>query len=385
MRIIYYTQPFFSDCDFPLIRELQKRNLKLRVYIPLQECHIHSGIIEVSKLKKHIGIYKASQYEDFKIFDGLLDLKNIYIINLPNNRSHISDRIIWIAVFLHMLLFRPQVFHFNWHFSGRQRWLLKLPVRKCMTVHDPVSHSSVTNENEEKQRIEAFLSSDRFLLLSDALKKEFSEKYNIIGTRIDLTHLGEYSFLRYIDASSSKYPYPYVLFFGQIQSHKGIEYLCQAMTQVHRVYPNIHLIIAGRGDLYFDFSEYANLSYINLINDFISARQLSALLKNALFAVCPYKDATQSGVVQTAFSCDTPLIVTNVGNMMKVVHHEETGLVVPPCDVNSLGEAMIELIGKPEKLNRFKVNIKEQWRPSMGWYSIADDYICTYRRLLNER
>ena len=71
--------------------------------------------------------------------------------------------------------------------------------------------------------------------------------------------------------------------------------------------------------------------------------------------------------------------------LIQLVNHVRNYRLVPPCYVNSLGEAMIELIGKPEKLNRFKVNIKEQWRPSMGWYSIADDYICTYRRLLNER
>ena len=385
MRIIYYTQPFFSDCDFPLIRELQKRNLKFRVYIPLQECFKRSGIIDVSKLKKHIGIYKASQYEDFKVFDGFIDLDNIYIINMPENRKRIFDRILWVYVFFHMLFFMPHIFHFNWFLSGRQRWLLRLPVKKCMTVHDPISHSCIVDENEEKLRRHAFRLSDRFILLSDVLKKEFSQKYQIMEERIDLTHLGEYSFLRYINASTSEFPKPYVLFFGQIQSHKGIEYLCQAMTQVHKLFPDVHLVIAGRGELYFDFSKYAELSYIHLKNEYISTSQLATLLQNALFAVCPYKDATQSGVVQTAFSCDTPLIVTNVGNMMKVVQHEETGLVIPPCDVDSLRDAIIELIEKPEKLVFYRKNIKEKWRPAMNWQSIADDHVNIYRRLIDER
>lgn len=381
MRVIYYTQAFFSDCDFPLIRELQKKmGDSVRVYIPIQTFRRRSGIIDIKKLKKNVGIYKASKYAEFAIYRDYVDLNRIYIINLPDERRRIQDVFIWLYAFIHMMLFRPQIFHFNWQLEGRERWLYKLPAVKYMTVHDPISHSSVKSDREEISRLLAFSYVNRFVLLSDVLKKEFSQNYGISESKIDISRMGEFSHLRIIDKSSSNYDYQYILFFGQILSYKGLEYLCEAMTRVHTVLPNLHLIIAGRGKIYFDYSKYEKLSYFHLLNDFIPIVELAQLLQNALFAVCPYKDATQSGVVQTAFSCETPMIVTNVGALPKAVINGETGMVIPPCDVDALGKAITDLASNPSKLELFKNNIIKKWRPSMEWSSIAKKYIESYNK-----
>ena len=383
MRIIYYTQAFFSDCDFPLIRELQSRGLDFRVYIPMQGYRKRSGIIDIKQLKRKIGIYKASTYEDMAIYKDFVDLDRIFFINLPDNRGGKRDRLIWLMVFLHMFLFRPNIFHFTWPLSGRERWLYRLPVRKFMTVHDPISHSNVRdNQWEEEGRITAFNHSSRFVLLSNVLKDAFCQKYQISKDKIDIARLGEYSILRFIKPSKLELRKPYILFFGQIASHKGIEYLCEAMTMVHDICPELNLVIAGNGKMYFDFSKYKELDYIYLKNEFISVPDLVGLLQNALFSVCPYKDATQSGVVQTSFTCNTPMVVTNVGALPDAVRHGVTGLVVPSCDVESLRDAILELALHPEKLLEMKKNIEKLWHPSMEWGPIADLYMQSYRKII---
>lgn len=381
MRLIYYTQAFFSDCDFPIIRELQQiMKNSFRVYIPIQTFRRRSGIIDLKKLKKHVGIYKASKYPELAIYSNYVDLNRIYIVNLPDERRRIQDIFIWLYTFAHMILFRPQIFHFNWQLEGRERWLYKLPIIKYMTVHDPISHSSVNSEWEEKSRLLAFKNTSRFILLNNVLKKEFSQKYAIPETKIDIARMGEFSHLRCLKKNNQSFDFQYILFFGQILSYKGIEYLCEAMMRVHEKLPQLHLIIAGRGRMYFDFSQYEGLEYIHLKNDFIPISELASLLRNALFAVCPYKDATQSGVVQTSFSCETPMIVTNVGALPKAVIHEETGIVIPPCDVEALEKAIIDLASNPNKLSLFKENIINKWRPSMEWSSIAGEYMELYKK-----
>ena len=384
MRIIYYSQPFFSDCDFPLIRELQKKENKFRVYIPIRPFRIKSGLLNLNKLKKLPGLYHASKFPELKVYQEYLDLRKVYIINLPDNNRKTINRLVWALVFLHMLCFRPKIFHFNWQLEGRERWLYKLPVRKCMTVHDPVSHSSVKNEWEEESRIIAFNNSDRFILLSDVLKKTFSDKYGIPGSMIDIARMGEFSHLRCIKPVGGGISYPYILFFGQILSYKGIEYLCEAMTIVHKVCPELHLVIAGNGEIYFDYSPYEGLDYIHLKNEFIPIDKLAGLLQDAMFTVCPYKDATQSGVVQTSFSCNTPMIVTNVGALPKVVKHNETGLVVPPQDTRALADAITRLATSPDLLNNFRKDIELKWRPAMSWEPIADTYLQSYQKLVNK-
>ena len=55
----------------------------------------------------------------------------------------------------------------------------------------------------------------------------------------------------------------------------------------------------------------------------------------------PYITATQSGIVSIALEYELPCIVTNVGGLPFVVHHEKTGLIVPPDDPKALAEAII--------------------------------------------
>ena len=63
MRVIYYSQTFFSDCDFPLIRDLQNKCIDVYYYMPINHFLRRQGIIDIKNLKSKIGIYKASHFE----------------------------------------------------------------------------------------------------------------------------------------------------------------------------------------------------------------------------------------------------------------------------------------------------------------------------------
>ena len=58
--------------------------------------------------------------------------------------------------------------------------------------------------------------------------------------------------------------------------------------------------------------------------------------------VLPYRTATQSAVLQSAFGLETPVITTAVGGLPDVVDHGQTGLLVPPEDPAALAEAIIQ-------------------------------------------
>lgn len=382
MRIIYYSQAFFTDCDFPLIRELQRKGIDVFYFINLWEGNKCQALLDIKKLKKRFGIYKASNYPEMSCFKEYLDLDKIYFINIPEYRGglfgiyyRLAYQYIYKWVIFKMRMLHADIFHFTWQFRGWEHMLASLPYKKVMTVHDPISHSSVHNKQEEIDRIFAFNHSNRFILLSNVLKDIFSMKYNIAKDKISLSRMGEFSFMPFLKTKTLNYKRPYILFFGQISSYKGVEYLCEAMVKVHNKFPDINLLIAGSGKIYFDYTPYKNLDYILLKNEFLSISDLSSIIQNSLFTVCPYKDATQSGVVQTSFSCNTPTIVTNVGALPDAVKDGITGFVVPPCDSNALAEAIEKLLSNPQLLAEFKKNIDTHWRPSMDWDPIADLYI----------
>ena len=378
MRIVYYSQSFFADCDFPLIRELQQKGVDIRYFMPMPSGRKKQSIIDIKNLKEWFGVYKASDYPEFSIYKDYIDLDKIFLLNIPDGKRRFFYKLYWKWFFLKIWLMKSDVFHFTWQLGNtdeNEKIFYKLPCKKTMTVHDPLSHSSVVSELEEQQRVQAFDNSSHFMLLSDVLANDFCMKYTVNKTAVSCSHMGEFSHLRYIKTSQIEYKYPYILFFGQISSYKGVEYLCEAMVMIHKKHPDVHLVIAGRGEIYFDYMQYEKLEYIHLKNEYLSISDISTLLNNSLFAVCPYKDATQSGVVQTAFSCNTPMIVTNVGALPKAVQDGVTGLVVSPCNSEELAGAMDKILSNPLMLTTFRDNIEKVWRPTMDWEEIADKYI----------
>ena len=150
------------------------------------------------------------------------------------------------------------------------------------------------------------------------------------------------------------------------------------MVKVHDRFPEWKLIVAGGGDLYFDISPYVKLDYIEIRNHFIDMPELIGLLRGCAFAVAPYKDATQSGVLLNSFSIGKPMIVTNVGDLPEMVGNCERGIVVPPCDIDALQRAIEEMIDNPMKRQQMEDNIKTNWRKKMNWSDIAEDIIRIY-------
>jgi glycosyltransferase involved in cell wall biosynthesis len=137
-----------------------------------------------------------------------------------------------------------------------------------------------------------------------------------------------------------------LLFFGFVRRYKGLHVLLEAMPAVIRSHPNIRLLVAG--EFYEDEKRYREVirtlkldEHVVLYPEFIEANRVALFFSAADVVVQPYESATQSGVVQTAYHFEKPVIVTNVGGLAEVVLHGISGLVVPPRDPDALAAAII--------------------------------------------
>ncbi len=384
MKVIYYSKPFFADCDFPLIKALQDKGIDVRYYMPLPRNFIHSTILEFNKPITQIGFVKASRMKEMEIYKDCIDLDRLYFIKgYPMKKLWIPSWLLWFYTLWHMKQQKADIIHIDWQIENYfERFLFKYSLgrKKIMTVHDPIMHSELKNAQEkERRRIWCFNWADNFILLDKNLSQDFSNKYSIDHGRISFSRLGRYNSISHVLPMPSAIKGDYILFFGQITPHKGIDILVKSMILVHKTNPDVKLVIAGRGEISFNVEEIETQNYIEFKNYYIGISELVGLVKDSLLVVCPYKDATQSGVVQTAFSLEKPVIATNVGNMSKVVKDGETGLIVPPCDVVSLKEAIIRLINNKKMLNSFVENIKKYNIEDDSWDNIADDYLKVYK------
>lgn len=387
MRIIYYSHTFFSDCDFPLIRELEKMGHDVFTFYHLSNWELNAGLVEIKTQPIGDEIIKASKIREMQVYREFVNLDHVFFVNNPHyRRFHYQKRLVWIKMFLKMKSIKSDIIQVTYQLSGWERilYLLKRPV--VMTVHDPFMHSGRLNQKAEKARISTFCHSDKLILLNKDMQSDFEKYYKIPKGVIHTSKLGEYSHIRMIRAENPNLvEKPFVLFFGYISAYKGLIYLLKAMEQVHKKNPEVSLLIIGRGKIDFDYSPYEGKDYIRFVNRFASVSELSYLLQHCLFAVCPYTDATQSGVVQTAFSAGCPLVVSNVGNLPKAVTNNVNGMVVRPCDSDDLANTMNYLLDNPQILEKFKANIQDIWQKTMSWEGIAKDYINVYNEIINKK
>jgi glycosyltransferase involved in cell wall biosynthesis len=134
-------------------------------------------------------------------------------------------------------------------------------------------------------------------------------------------------------------------------------------------------VSAGKGKV--DGCE--NEDYILLENRFIPTEELASFIKYAEFTVCPYRSATQSGVVSTAFAMCSPILATNVGGMSESIKDGITGILIEPENVDLLSDAIIKLCQNPDFLERMKINIKREITVGdFSWSAIANIYQSIY-------
>ena len=111
--------------------------------------------------------------------------------------------------------------------------------------------------------------------------------------------------------------------------------------------------------------------------------ELAGLLQDCAITVCPYTDATQSGVVMTSYSLCKPVIATNVGGLSEMVEDGKTGLLVPPKDVDALADAIISLLEDRKKLDEMANSIRNDYfAGDKSWKVIADRYVAFYHKAI---
>lgn len=143
---------------------------------------------------------------------------------------------------------------------------------------------------------------------------------------------------------------PCILFFGLIKEYKGLDILLEAMPIIRVAIPKIKLKIAG--SIYGKEAPYREMIARFKLGDavetdfrYISDEEVGTYFRQADLCILPYKTATQSGVIATAYSYDTPVVASNVGGLSEYVEDGVSGILVPPNDPPALAAAVIRFYG----------------------------------------
>lgn len=382
MKILYISQPNFADCDFPLIRAFQQKGVDVTYLIPLTPFHLRASLIDIKKQLPQTGIFHATVYTEFHYLKDYMDMSKVYVANRPGKTRLTFSY--WKSVWNLRRFIKKGKYDVIHYTTYRNGWFYNL-APLITTIHDPFPHTGEATKKSAKKRAVAVKRSKGIVLLNEVQLNEFCNAYSIDPQRVLVNSLGVYDNICSFINPQIKPIKNNVLFFGRIHPYKGIEYLCEAMTIVHDQIPDATLTIAGRGNMYFDFEPYKKLNYIKVINNFISMPDLADLLSSCEISVCPYTDATQSGVIMTCFALGKPVVASAVGGLVEMIEEGKSGLLVPPKDAEALASAIVSLLKDDKrKQNMSDYIIDEYFKGKRSWSAIANRYLKYYTRILNE-
>lgn len=255
------------------------------------------------------------------------------------------------------------------------------------TVHDLENHSGEQAKNVLAQKFNHnILKSDSHVIIQNkADYRKVMEEYHEQTDTIHFIPFGQLEIYKYYDTSRINVQESDVLFFGRISPYKGIEYFIKAVQMLKKDFPKLKAVIAGSGKFYFDTQEIEQDKTFSIINKFIQSDELVALIKASKIVVCPYTDATQSGVALTAFVFNKPVIATDTGGFRDVIKNGLNGYLVPGKNAEAIYEKAKLLLENKQLLEKMSENIKDEAESGdFAWSTIAKNYIEVYKKALGK-
>ena len=279
----------------------------------------------------------------------------------------------------------PDIVHFD---DVSLRLALALPGLRAinlLNVHDPEPHTGDENWRTTLARRLVFPRVRRFRLHGRAFERRFGMRYRIPPDRIESIPMGPYDVFRSWVTRPVDRDATMVLFAGRIQAYKGLDILYAAAPSVARRVPGVRFVVAGEPVPGYQLPvppELPNGGRIDLLLDYIPSDRMAELQQRAAVVACPYRDATQSGVVLTAYAFGTPVVATATGSLPEYVGDGQTGLLVEPGNAEQLADALVRALTDGPLRRRMSEGIAHLRDGPMSWTRIAERVLDAYQLAL---
>jgi glycosyltransferase involved in cell wall biosynthesis len=159
---------------------------------------------------------------------------------------------------------------------------------------------------------------------------------------------------------------PEVLFVGRLSREKGVLELVQAAN-------GLPLVVAGDGPL---------REQVPQARGFIPHHALAPLYERAAVIAVPSHREGFGVACAEAMAHARPVVASAVGGLLDLVVDGETGLLVPPCDVAALREALERLLADRDLRRRLGEAGRERIRERFSWPAVTDATIAAYETAL---
>jgi starch synthase len=160
---------------------------------------------------------------------------------------------------------------------------------------------------------------------------------------------------------------PEALYAGRLSREKGVLELVEAAR-------GLNLVVVGDGPL---------RDRVPGARGFVAHDELERLYERAAVVVCPSHREGFGVVAAEAMAHGRPVVASAVGGLLDLVVDGETGILVPPGDVDALREALERLLGDAELRRRLGEAGRERIRARFSWDAVTQATIDLYERAVH--
>lgn len=349
MQVLYYLQSCYLDAALELLQSI-KKDVSIHLLIELAPESMKSNIINIDSLdglktlEKFNDVINATESLYFEpYFEGITSVN--FIIHHHKSAFSLQSFLIAVKIRNYISKFKIGVVHFD-SLSSRSLFLLPfiIPLHKLVTIHDPIAHDG---ENSWKYKfVNKFRDTliNNHIFYSNYAKNQFLQYNTNTTNKLINLRLQPYTFYQQFKEEQLENPTS-ILFVGRLAYYKGIDLLLDAIPIVLNEFPNQQFIIAGKAEHYTPNIDLIKKYKNNIVfrNDFLTPFELVKLITNAKFLICPYRDATQSGVLMTSKALGKVVLATNTGAFSEYIINGENGILINP-DVQMIAQFLKHLI-----------------------------------------
>jgi glycosyltransferase involved in cell wall biosynthesis len=371
-KVFFYTRPCYLDAALEHIN-LIKHSFELYVMIQLSEGEKKSNVLNLevditcaATVQHYLDVkdgwnlnYMAEYFED--CFVSFLVFKSGLLNHIKANlalKNYIKDN-------------RFDVIHFD-DFTGKQVFLFPILFffrqQLVLNIHDPQPHSGEYSLTRQIVRKILYKLPKKIIFFSKFSESVFVKSKRQLSFVVKL--LPYTIFQKFNNKSAIGGRSTLVSFVGRISKYKGVELFLDAVEKVLEIFPSQKFLIAGKSSFGY-IIDRAKLKKLDpsliYIDKHLTNGEMADFVASSVLLVCPYLDATQSGVILTSYALNTPVLVTEVGGLPEYVLTGVTGRIAESLTPQSVASEIVDFLTTHNGKNisetvMFPREFEEEWR-----------------------
>ncbi|HPD61702.1 MAG TPA: glycosyltransferase family 4 protein, partial [Thermodesulfobacteriota bacterium] len=173
---------------------------------------------------------------------------------------------------------------------------------------------------------------------------------------------------------------------GYLVGHKGQKYLIQAMAKVVQKFPEVHLLIVGKGKLEKELKALTAELGLQQHITFTGFREdIGAFLNLLDLLVVSSTGEGLSATIVDALALEVPVVATDAGGIPEIITPGETGIIVLQANPEALAQGILWTLNNYDKAKemarRGRRNVAERFSAD----AMVEGNLHVYKQLIRER